>query len=209
MTCATRALVAAAIAGSALRAGAQDGPRRAQDAALEVRLSSGYEQAFGEIGYALPSLGDYGGPGAALELAVAWRPVAAFALGVFGTGGLYARGGEPPAGAEVWSIAGGAQAELHVAPDERWDPWIALGVALRRHGVEREGGTESFDGHEVLRLRLGFDRRFGARSTLGPVVAVALARFTRHERPDGSAVDVPSPSLGLIAFAGLSAAFDL
>ncbi|WP_242342141.1 hypothetical protein [Anaeromyxobacter terrae] len=209
MSRAVRALAAAALAGSALVADAQDLQRRPPDASLEVRLSSGYEQAFGDIGYAVPSLGDYGGPGGALDLTFAWRPAPAFAVGVFGTGGLYARGGAAPEGARIWGAAVGAQAELHIAPDERWDPWIALGAALRRHVAERDGGTESYDGHEVLRLRLGCDRRLGARSTVGPVIAVALTRFTRHVRPGGGAEDVPSPSMGLFAFAGLSATFDL
>ncbi len=209
MTGAVRAAVVTVLAGAALCAQAQEPKRRAPRATLEARLASGYEQAFGDIGYGVPSLGDYGGPGGALDLAVAWRPARAFALGVFGAGGVYARGAAVPAGARIWSVAAGAQAELHIAPDERWDPWIALGAALRRHVVERGAGTESYDGHDVLRLRLGCDRRFGERSTLGPVVAVALTRFTRHERPGGEAEDVPSPSMGLLVFAGLSTTLDL
>jgi hypothetical protein len=203
------ALVAAALAWPALDAQAQERRRHPEDAGLEVRLASGYEQAFGDIGFGVPTLGDYGGPGGALELALAWRADPAFALGVFGTGGLYARGERPPAGATIWSVAAGAQAELHIAPDERWDPWIALGAAWRRHVVESDRGAESYDGYELLRLRLGCDGRIGARSTLGPVLGVALATFTRHDRPGGGAEDVPSPSLGLFAFAGLSARFDL
>jgi hypothetical protein len=202
------AVIAAALAGIPLDARPADPAPAPADAAWHVRVGVGGVQGFGEIGLRAPALDELGGPGGALDVGVGWRLDPRFNLVVSAAAAQFDGGSASPSAAP-WTLAAGLEAEIHILPDARGDPWLALGVGLRRYAVDRDGGRDEYDGADFFRLRLGCDLRISRRLAIGPALGVALTTFTRQRVEGSAAHDVASPSVGLFAFGGLSGRVDL
>ena len=186
------------------------GQRRAavQDA-LEITIGAGYAQGFGDIGATQRSLTDLGSAGGELNVGIGYRIDRHWLIGAYGSGSKYATG-DFTNGADVWSATAGLQANVHLLPDDQWDPWVGLGSGWRGYWVKHAGGTDSRHGWDIARLQAGVDYRVSPEFAVSPYVGAGLTTFLTQELAgEQSFSNVHSPDVNVWVFAGVQGRFDL
>jgi outer membrane protein W len=177
--------------------------------ALEITLGAGYAQGFGDIGSSQRSLTDLSSAGGEVTVGVGYRVDRRFAVGVYGSGSKYATG-DFSNGADVWSATAGVQGNVHLLPDDDWDPWVGLGSGWRGHWVKSGTGTDSRQGWDIARLTAGVDYRVSSEFAVSPYVGAGLtAFFTQELAGQQSFSNVQSPNVNVWLFAGVQGRFDL
>jgi hypothetical protein len=191
------------------RAGAVGDPRP-PERPLEASLAVGYAQAFGGIGGSLPKLEELGRAGAAAQLGFAVRLFPALALGGYAYGAQFKHGDGVDPSSSVTSAAIGAQADVHLCPDRRWDPWISLGVGYRGYWINAIQGMTSLAGMDLARARIGVDFHAADEVAVTPVLGVDLSEFFGESIGGGDGYHaIDSPRVNATVFAGVMARFEL
>jgi outer membrane protein W len=184
-------------------------PRASVEKALEITIGGGYAQGFGDIGASQRSLTDLGSAGGELSLGVGYRIDKHFLVGAYGSGSKYSTG-DFTNGADVWSATAGVQANVHLLPDNEWDPWVGLGTGWRGYWVKHATGTDSRHGWDIARLQAGVDYRVSPEFAVSPYVGAGVTTFlTQQLAGEQSFSNVQSPDVNLWVFAGLQGRFDL
>jgi hypothetical protein len=188
-----------------------DLPRVAPKNALELTLRQGYGQGFGRGAFENESLGNLGRGGHSVELGIGYRIDPRFMVGFYIEGARFADGVSVPDDATPYSGGFGVQAEYHLLPYSRIDPWVGLGTGLRGYVVDRDDpGTEVLLGYDIARLRIGADHRLTPSFSLGPVVGASLTRFGGYDSSESTGLqDIENRGFSTFVFAGIQGRFDI
>jgi hypothetical protein len=178
---------------------------------VELTIGTGYEQAFGKVTSAQPSLTDIGGAGGALQVGVGYRVIPRLTLGAYGSGSMFSRGDQVDPTASLYSAAAGFQADWHFLPGGSvLDPWISLGGGWRGYWVSGNSGTTSIQGMELAKLQLGVDYRVAQSVSVSPVVGVDLSTFFTQQTPETNRfTNITSPEVNTFLFLGMMGRFDI
>ena len=179
--------------------------------AVELTLGTGYQQGFGKIASAQPSLTDVGHAGGAIQLGVGYRLLPQLTLGLYGSGAEFSRGSQVDSSATLYSAAAGAQADWHFLPGgSQFDPWLSLGSGWRGYWISENAGKTSAQGMELAKLQVGVDYRMTRAIAISPVIGADLSTFFTQSTPESSGFhNVSSPEVNTFVFAGLMGRFDL
>lgn len=188
-----------------------DPPRVAPKDALELTWSQGYGQGFGRGAFEHESLGDLGRGGYSIELGIGYRIDPRFMVGFYVEGAHYRDGSSVPDDATPYSGSFGVQAEYHLLPYSRIDPWVGVGTGLRGYVVDRaDPGTEVLLGYDIARLRIGADYKLTPSVAIGPVIGATLTRFGGYDSSESQGLqDIEERGFSTFAFAGIQGRFDL
>jgi hypothetical protein len=177
--------------------------------AVEITISTGYAQAFGEVSSGLPNLTDVGLAGWSLQLSVGYRLTPQLALGAYGGGSLSQQTQQEAT--NLYSALSGFRADWHFLP--AWheiDPWVSLGAGWRGYWIEHSEGATSLHGFDFAKLQAGFDYRAERRAALGPVVGLDLSRFVWQAGPDANGYESTShPRVNTVVFVGVLGRLDI
>lgn len=188
-----------------------EGPRdlSAVQDAVEITISTGYAQAFGEVSSGLPNLTEVGLAGWSLQLSVGYRLTPQLALSAYG-GGALSKQTQLDA-TTLYSALSGFKADWHFLP--AWhevDPWISLGAGWRGYWIEHSEGSTSLHGFDFAKLQAGFDYRAERRAALGPVVGLDLSRFIWQAGPNTEGYENTShPRVNTFVFVGVMGRLDI
>ncbi len=176
---------------------------------LEVGASVGFMRGHGPAaGGMMPDLQDLAGNGASVRVDVGWRLDSRWLVGTYVETGRLASGDAGTDG--MTSVAAGLQAQLHLAPAARLDPWIGLGAGWRGLWLEHAAGTHVLQGFDLARIQVGLDHRVSDRLAIAPTVGVAVTTLVSEKRPGASGYsDVEDRKTGHFLFAGVSGRFDV
>ncbi len=176
---------------------------------LELSFALGYGQGFGSVASRVPSLAELGGIGVTVAVEAGWRIDPRFLVGAYGELGAFDYGTLYDS-TSAKSVAAGVQAQYHLAPGRRYDPWCAVGVGWRGYWASRESGTQELQGLDLARLRFGVDFRVSPGATAGPVVGLTLTQFLSEKRPGTDVwVDTADRKISTVVFGGFGGRFDL
>jgi hypothetical protein len=179
--------------------------------AFEITIGAGYEQAFGKVATGAPMFTDTATAGGGVQVGLAYRFTPYFGFGVYGTGAQFGRGGQTDSSAQLYSMSGGVQADIHFAPGGRqFDPWISLGTGWRGYWESTNSGTTSMHGLELGKLQVGIDYRISQGLAISPVVGADMSLFlTRNTPGSDSFSNIGGPTINTFLFGGLMGRFDL
>ncbi len=198
-----QAIVALALIAYATMARSQDpGP-------LELGVTAGFTRGHGPAaGGMMPDLQDLAGNGASIQVDVGWRVDARWLVGTYVELGRLAAGDEGTDG--MTSAAAGLQAQLHLAPAARLDPWIGLGAGWRGLWLDHGAGTHVLQGLDLARIQLGLDYRVSDRLAIAPTLGLAVTQLLSEKPPGASRyTDIEDRRTGHFLFAGLRGRFDV
>jgi hypothetical protein len=179
--------------------------------AVELTISTGYEQGLGNLVSGQPSLTDLGQAGGAVELGVGFRVVPQLTLGVYGSGGMFSRGDAVDGSTNLYTATAGLKADWHFLPAyQLLDPWISLGTGWRGYWVNDSQGTSSTQGWEIARLQVGLDYRVDQAIAIGPVLGADVSTFFTQAVPTSDGFQkISSPQASTFLFAGIEGRFDI
>jgi hypothetical protein len=179
--------------------------------AIELTVGTGYQQAFGKIASAQPSLTDIAQAGGGLQVGVGYRLIPQLTLGVYGSGAMFGRGDSVDPSAKLYTAAAGIQADWHFIPGgSELDPWVSLGTGWRGYWVNADQGTTSLHGLELAKLQVGLDYRLAPSVAVAPVLGADLSTFLTQENAGASGFsNVSSPNVNTFVFAGVLGRFDV
>ncbi|MGK3986890.1 hypothetical protein WME99_27830 [Sorangium sp. So ce136] len=186
-------------------------PLRAPGNALEIGVSVGYAQGFGDIG-SERRLRDLSGPGAGVGVALGYRAVPGVGLGLTSSYEQYMARGPEQRGTDLRGMTVGAEASFHLAPFERVDPVISLGSGYRALWTAAPGRESDRVTHgiELARLQAVLDVRMSDSVALGPSLGGGLNLFLwENTRGSTRAREVPGRRVNTFVFAGLQGRFDV
>jgi len=187
---------------------------------IEIAISAGYSQGFGNVAAGAPALGDIASAGGVVELDIGYRLIPNLTLGVYGAGGSFTQRvswygtslSQPNAISDThYSVAAGVHANWHFLPDGVFDPWVGLGTGWRGYWTSTDSvGTTSRHGLELGRLQAGVDYRASETVAISPVIGADLSMFlTEQTAGQDTWHNVASPQLSTFVYAALLARFDL
>jgi hypothetical protein len=179
--------------------------------AVELTIGTGYEQGFGNIASAQPSLTDIAQAGGAVQAGIGYRLIPQLTLGIYGTGGMFGRGDAVDHSANLYTATAGVQADWHFLPRGiAFDPWLSLGTGWRGYWVHADQGTTSLQGMELAKLQVGLDYRVDQAVAIGPLVGVDVSTFFTQSTPASSSFsNISNPNVNTFLFAGLQGRFDI
>lgn len=206
---------ALAIAGSASAqesdVGYMRAPVRGPRNALEIGVSAGYTQGFGNL-EAGESVRDTANAGAGFGLNIDHRVVPSFSYGLDGTFQQFDVNDRVGGGTDVRGMTVGAHGTFHLAPYQRIDPTITLGTGYRMLWQAPEGDNNNILTHgiQLAKLNLGLDIRVSDSVALGPMGGADLNLFM-WRNPEGSAGNARVEDTGVSTFvyAGVQGRFDV
>jgi hypothetical protein len=179
--------------------------------AVELTVGAGYAQGFGDIGTNQPTLTDVAEPGGAVQIGVGYRIIPQLTLGLYGSGAMFGRGDRVDSSTNLYSAAGGVQADWHFLPARyEFDPWVSLGTGWRGYWIHGNQGTSSLQGLELAKLQVGVDSRLARTIAISPVVGADLSMFLSQSTPaSDSFSNITDPKVNTFAFAGVMGRFDI
>jgi outer membrane protein W len=78
----------------------------------------------------------------------------------------------------------GAQAQYHLSPAEKLDPWFGLGIGYEWGSITAEGGGQkqslSVRGFEFLNLQGGADYKLAPNFGIGPFLSFSLGQYSNY-----------------------------
>ena len=206
---------AALVFGTSLAHAEEDRPngdvaRVAPRGALELTLGNGFSQGFGSPDSRTETLADLTRGGMSIQPGIAYRLDPRWAIGVYGEGARYFAASGMPDGTVGYGAAFGVQAQFHLSPFTRVDPWIGLGTGWRGYWVDLPDGHESLHGYDLVRLRIGADYKLGPSTSVGPMLGATLTMFGTHRDPVTNDVgSTKDPEVTAFVFAGIQGRFSI
>lgn len=198
-----RAAAVTLLAGLATLARPEDVP-----GPLEISVGTGYTRGIGPAGGMMPELQHLAGNGGALRLEVGWRIDPRWLVGAYWEGARFAHGHEGTDG--MTGGAAGVQAQLHVLPAARLDPWVGLGAGWRGLWLDHGRGTHAMQGLDIARVQVGVDYRVSRGLSVAPTVGVALTELLSEKRPGATSyMDIEDRKVGTFVFAGVTGRMDV
>jgi hypothetical protein len=178
--------------------------------AVELSVGTGYQQGFGKVSNAQPTLTDTGTAGGAIQAGIGYRFAPQFALGFYGSGAQFGRGSNVDPTASLYTATAGLQADYHFIPSgSTADPWLSIGSGWRGYWVNADRGTTSLNGLEIGKLQAGVDIRVDRNVAIAPVVGADMSMFLTQAQPNTGFHNVPGPTLNTFLFGGLQGRFDI
>jgi hypothetical protein len=176
--------------------------------AVELQMSAGYTQGFGNI-FPNHGINDVAGAGLGLTAALGYRFTPLVSLEAEGQYQAFV--------SENFGTSQGLDLNvgvtLHGAPYRRGDPWLRLGTGYRwlwlsdatqgNFNVAAVGETVGFSGWDVINARIGYDVRPSTGVSWAPFVGANLQTFIWANTTALSTVQ-----WGTFVYAGLQARFD-
>jgi hypothetical protein len=204
---ASRLICALALAGAGIARGQDVAPSRTNS--FELSLGAGYGQGLGPVGSGTPKLQDTGTAGGTFTLEGGWRLHPRWMVGAYGEFGYFGSGDEVGSD-NARSAAAGLQAQFHVMPDRRLDPWVGLGFGWRGYWADRAAGTHELQGLDLVRARVGLDYRLSPALAIGPVFGITVTDFLSEKRPRTHGYsDVNDRKVDTFLFGGFAARFNM
>jgi len=206
---------AALLFGTSLAHAEEDRPsddpaRVAPQGALELTLGNGFSQGFGSPDGRTETLADLTRGGMSIQPGIAYRLDPRWAIGLYGEGARYFAASGMPDGTVGYGAAFGVQAQFHLSPFTRIDPWIGLGTGWRGYWVDLPDGHESLHGYDLVRLRVGADYKLGPSTSVGPMLGATLTMFGTHRDAVTNDVDsTKNPEVTAFVFAGIQGRFSI
>lgn len=176
---------------AARRASAQEAEHERR---FELGARLGYALPFGvlraedaENGWSEVALGDVLSGQLPIGVDFGYRLTPALTLGVYGQYGVvflkeHDEGCPEEAECSAMDLRFGLALRYHLAPDQKLDPWVAVGAGYEvLRGSGEQGGfesTQTYHGFELLNLELGLDVELAERLAVGPFVGLALGQFS-------------------------------
>jgi hypothetical protein len=178
---------------------------------VELTVGTGYQQGFGNIAGGRPSLLDLGQAGGAIQVGVGYRLLPQLTLGVYGTGAMFARGGQVDSSSNIYSTSAGVQADWHFLPARNeFDPWVSLGTGWRGYWIDADQGTTSIQGLEMAKLQIGVDYRITRAVSISPVIGADMSLFLSESTPSSDGFrNIASPNVNTFLSAGILGRFDI
>ena len=184
---------------------------RAPRDAFELAVGAGYSQ-----GTMSPAQGtgatDLTKAGGAFSLHLGYRMTPAFALSIFGEYDEFAPGNGLSSSAGTRGGVAGINGTFHMAPYQRVDPWVRLGVGYRTLWVTGDPNDADtlWHGFQLAKLELGADLRTSEDVAIGPVIGADLSEFV-WQNPAGEEGDQEIANKRVVPFvyAGLQGRFDV
>jgi hypothetical protein len=98
----------------------------------------------------------------------------------------------------------------HLRASSRLDPWVSLGAGYHVVWASKTDRTqtETFEGIDLARLRVGIDLRTSHLLAIGPVFGIDLDTFPWHTLGDATS-RIHDESLATYLFAGVQGRFDV
>jgi hypothetical protein len=179
------------------------------DGNLELGVATGYTGGHGPAaGGMMPELQDLAGNGGAVRVEVGWRIDPHWMVGPYVEVARLARGESGTDG--TTSAAAGLQAQYHVAPARRLDPWLGAGLGWRGLWLDHAAGTHAMQGLDVARVELGVDYRVSDRLAVAPTIGLAFTRLLSEKAPGASGYSrLEDRETGHFLFAGVTGRFDV
>ncbi|HET9622355.1 MAG TPA: hypothetical protein VFP84_13375 [Kofleriaceae bacterium] len=179
--------------------------------AIELGVSTGYQQGAGKLGGNLGSLEDVAGPGGAIEVDAGYRILPQLSVGLYGTYAQNAHGDHLASNTDVLGATAGVQATFHARPDRSIDPWVSLGAGWKGLWLNPDHGkVTSLQGLELARLQVGADYRVSKDVSIAPVIGGSLSMFVSEDSPmTDSYTEINDKKVSFTGFAGLSGRFDV
>lgn len=147
------------------------------DNALEVALAASSSYGRGGLGDTMPALDDVAKPGLALDLSVGYRATPAFLVGGYLTLGGYGHPDDDDHGA--FTAALGIEADFHLMPAAKLDPWISIGTGVKLLVLDDPDGRErALTGLELAKVQVGLDYRVSPRFAIGPVLGASASMYS-------------------------------
>lgn len=172
--------------------------------AFELSVATGYTQGFGNLtsNVGLPSVAT---PGVAFDLGLGYRIDPRWA--VLWSGEYAELTAERTNAAR--SFTSGLAVQYHLAPLQRVDPWVELGIGYR-FVVEDStiGPTLVTHGPQLGRARAGIDFRLDETFALGPMIG-ADATIFYFQDTENFQTTLPNPTISTFLFAGVTGRFDI
>ena len=79
------------------------------------------------------------------------------------------------------------EAQYHLSPDARWDPWIGIGTGIEWLRLRNDQGVLGLMGWELANAQLGLDYPAAAGFRVGPFASFALGEYESWFSSDASA----------------------
>lgn len=176
---------------------------------LELGASVGFTRGHGPAaGGMMPDLQDLAGNGASARVDVGWRVDSRWLVGTYVETGRLASGDAGTDG--MTSVGAGVQAQLHLAPAARHDPWIGVGAGWRGLWLEHAAGTHVLQGLDLARIEVGLDHRVSDRLAIAPTIGLAVTRLLSEKGPGASGYsDLEDRKTGHFLFAGVRGRYDV
>jgi len=179
--------------------------------ALEISVSGGYTQGFGDLSCE-QGLGDVAGAGAGLGLNLSYRISPMFSVGIATQGQAFAPNKDLGPGAQVYGLTAGLDATMHLAPYSEVDPFISVGMGYRSLWSLLEGPQNDVQTHgfQLARLNVGVDMRVSKDVAVGPMIGADLTTFA-WRNPIGEEPNerIRGMSVSTFLYAGLQGRFDV
>lgn len=186
-----------------------DAPKRS----FELGIGAGYTQGTGEIRDNGERVSKFAGPGGEVQLDLGYRIDHRWMIGAYGTYAQYDSPTPDWAGITARGVSTGLQAQVHLMPFSRIDPWIGIGAGYRGlFSASGDGPIEARHGVQLARLRIGVDVRASTAIALGPVVGVDGTMFTGTRiagQSETGRVESENLTVAPFFFAGLAGRFDV
>jgi opacity protein-like surface antigen len=177
--------------------------------AWEVTVGQGYSQGFGRANDGA-RLTDYARGGFSLQLGAGYRIDPRLFVGVYAEGSRYSASHALPDDSTAYGAAFGAQANWHLMPFSKLDPWIGVGSGARAYWIDSsEGPALSLYGVDIARLRIGADYRLGASTSIGPMLGATMTTFVTQQTAGSDPANIDAPGLSTAIFAGTQGRFDI
>jgi hypothetical protein len=83
----------------------------------------------------------------------------------------------------VFDMRAGVELQYHLAPQERWDPWLGAGLGYEwlHIGFSQRSSPLWASGFELVNLQAGLDGAVGTRVRLGPFAAATAAVYSWND----------------------------
>jgi hypothetical protein len=183
-------------------------PVPAPSRTVEVQLSGGYTQGFGNI-FPSHAINDVAGGGIGITAALGYRYSPLVSFEVEGQYQAYTAGNFGTSQGLDTNIG----VTLHATPHRRGDPWLRLATGYRwvwlsnatpgPFAIDTVSGDIGFSGWDVINARIGYDVRSSGRVAWAPVVGANLQTFVW-----ANSTPLTTVQWGTFIYAGLQARFD-
>lgn len=178
--------------------------------ALEIGLNTGYTQGFGKIQEGL-GVGARADAGIAFGLDLGWRASPVFYLGAHGSYQAFNADDRLPEGTDERGVATGIEANFHLAPYMRVDPWVGIGAGYRLMWTVPDGPDNNLltHGFELAKLRIGADIRLTDSVAIGPMIGADLNMFVWNKPEGRPNAEIDGKRLSTFIYAGVQGRFNL
>lgn len=178
----------------------------------ELSVTAGGERGWGHIGQSLARVEHLVGAGAGVSAQVGLRVRPSVVLGLRGGYGRISAGDALPMNTDVRAYEAGAYVELRFHDTRAaWRPWFGVSTSWRKLAIDYQTGKDtSYHAIDIVRLQVGFERRFAPSTVIGPVLGLSASTFIAQNSPQTRHLErIVDPGASWFLFAGLRARFEV